>query len=259
MRIATYNIWVSETNFNRRLNLLAKVLNQARADFVALQEVRDKEVVNFLASSCGFPCALWKKYHDCNEGLAVLSNFPIIFHLTNWEGAGDTNNSFVLRTVVDYPGMQIGFTNLHLDSESAVNREIGIVNAVKMLKAYPYSAYEILLGDFNAGPDSSIHRYLTGDQSLHGNATDWVDLAETYAYISGTQPKPTLDLAHNPRWDGENIILAPQRLDWIMLEYPSKAPKLNFLGIIGDQREAGITASDHYGVLCDLEFAPAEC
>ena len=65
-----------------------------------------------------------------------------------------------------------------------------------------------------------------------------------------------MDFVNNPRWDEEAILDIPSRYDWIMLKnsYPNKCPKLNVAGVVGNTRVKGITASDHYGVACDIEF-----
>jgi len=256
MRLITYNIWVSDENFDKRLELLCKVLKECDGDVIALQEVRDESVVNYIKAECGFKYSLWRRYYDEDEGLAVLSRYPIIHEETNWEEGRDVHNSFVLRTVVNCNGMKIGITNIHLDYESALNKEIEIVEAVKLIEKYKDSEYEVLLGDFNSYEESSVYRYLTGQQSLMNHAANWVDLAKSYACTIGTSPKVTLDFNNNPRWDKENAIEVPARFDWIMLKYPypKENPKLKFTDIIGDKREDNITPSDHYGVICDIDF-----
>lgn len=256
MKIVTYNIWISTENFEKRLELLCKVLKKSNADIIGLQEVKNENVVNYIKKQCDFKYSLWKRYYDWDEGLAILSRYPIIYDKTNWEDKRDVHNSFVLRTVIDYNNMEIGVTNLHLDYKSALSREFEIVQAINMIEKYKNSEYEILLGDFNSSPDSSIYRYLVGQQSLNNHATTWIDLAKSYACAVASIPQITLDFQNNPRWDNENALEIPARFDWIMLKYPypKKNPKLNTVRIIGDKRELNITPSDHYGVICDIDF-----
>ncbi|MCM1991513.1 endonuclease/exonuclease/phosphatase family protein [Oceanirhabdus seepicola] len=256
MKILTYNIWVSEKDFDIRLELLCEVIKQNNVDIIGLQEVRDEGVVNYIREKCGYEYSLWKKYHDCEEGLAILSRYPIIHSETNWEENEEIHNSGVLRTVIDYKGMNIGVTNVHLDYKSALNREIEIVKAIKRIKKYETTDYEFIIGDFNSYENSSVHRYLTGEQSLDNHATWWIDLAESYAVKHNMKAKVTLDFKNNPRWDSEYAIEVPGRFDWVMLEYPypKVSPKLVEVEVIGNHRVNNLTPSDHYGVVCDLEF-----
>lgn len=256
MKIATYNIWNSNCNFNIRLKLLCKLLVNCNADIIAIQEVKNKEVVDYIKDQCKYEYSLWKKYYDQNQGLAILSKYPVVFAETNWEKESNVHNSFVLRTIIDYNNKKIGVTNLHLDYESALNRETEIVKAIKMIETYNKSDYELLLGDFNSYTESSVYRYLTGKQSLNNHATNWIDLYEIYAAKTGIKPRATLDFFNNPRWDNENVMEIPGRFDYIMLKspYPKKNPILNSVNIIGDNRELELTPSDHYGVICDIDF-----
>lgn len=256
MKILTYNIWNAEREFDKRLELLCKVILSCDADIIALQEVKNEEVVDYLKFNCKYQYSLWKKYCGYDEGLAILSRYPIIFNATNWESKKITHNSSVLRTVIACNNKSIGITNLHLDYESALNREIGILETVMMVEKGGKCDYELMLGDFNASPESSVYRYLTGQQSLSNYSTNWIDLHKAYASKKGIIARATLDFYNNPRWDDENTIELPERFDYIMLKspYPKKNPILKSVEIIGDIREFNITPSDHYGVMCDIEF-----
>lgn len=256
MKIITYNIWNSDCNYNDRIELLCTVLRCNGADVIALQEVRDKETVDLISTSCGYKHYVWRKYLDCEEGLALLSKYPIIYAETNWENGRDVLNSFILRAVIEYNNKKIGITNMHLDYESALSREIEVVNGIKLIEKYEYSDYEVLLGDLNSYPESSVCRYLTGQQSLNNHGTTWIDLYKIYTMKVGEKPKATLDFLNNPRWDNESVLEIPGRFDYIMLKYPypKKNPKLISACIIGDKRESNITPSDHYGVMCEVDF-----
>lgn len=256
MKIITYNIWNSDNNFKIRLEQLCKILINCNADIIGLQEVRNEEIVDYIKNQCNYKYSLWKKYFDENEGLVILSRYPIIFAETNWESGRTVNNCFVLRIVVDYENKKIGIANIHLDYESVLNRENEIVETVKMIERYEKSDYELLIGDFNSYPESSIYRYLTGQQSLNNHATNWHDLYRVYTNKIGVEPKATLDFFNNPRWDNQPVIEIPGRFDYIMLKspYPKETPILNSVHIIGNKRESHVTPSDHYGIMCDLDL-----
>lgn len=127
MRLTTYNIWNSEINYSKRIDLLVCVLREEMSDFIALQEVKDESIVIKLNKELGFPFYYWKKYHDCEEGLAILSKYEIKNIWTNWDDNTDVHNSGIMFAEVMYKEKIIGITNVHLDYKHAHNREIEIV------------------------------------------------------------------------------------------------------------------------------------
>lgn len=255
MKFATYNIWNDDRNFKLRLELLVNVIKDVDVDIVALQEVRSEEVAQFILSGGGFKHYCWQPYPDNEEGLAILSKYPIIFNWNNWDMKLDFHNSGVINCSIFVEDKKLGITNVHLDYESALSRELEILNAVKRIEEEKKNDYEILLGDFNTYPISSIHGYLTGTQSLLGHSTGWFDLHDSYSKRVIQNEDITLDFNNNPRWDNDYVLDLPGRFDWILLlnPYPNKCPILKEYKLIGDKRVNGITPSDHYGVLCELE------
>lgn len=256
MKIATYNIWNSDVNYVERINLLIQILREEKIDILVLQEVRDSNVVEYIKRECQFIEYRWKEYPDFAEGLAILSAYPIIRYWTNWDtGDEDIHNSGIMNVVLNVDGTKISITNVHLDYKRSYYREIEIVKAVRRIEEESDAAYFFMLGDFNTYPNSVIHGYLSGVQSIVQHSTSWIDLAESYSIKFGTAPEVTLDFNTNPRWDNEYSLEIPGRFDWIMLKnpYPEKSPKLLEMKLIGKQRLNGITPSDHYGLLCDIE------
>lgn len=255
MKVVSYNIWNNDTNYSKRIDLLVSLLKDEEIDILALQEVRDINVVQRIKNECQFEHYYWKEYFDCIEGLAVLSKYPIISSWTNWDDTEDVHNSGIMNVILNIDGLKIGVTNVHLDYKHSYNREIEIVKAVKMVEELEVD-YNMMLGDFNTYPNSVIHSYLSGCQSIMEHSTSWIDLAEAYSLKYGATTEITLDFYNNPRWDKEYTLEIPGRFDWIMLKnpYPSKCPMLKDYRLIGNHRINGITPSDHYGVLCNIKI-----
>jgi endonuclease/exonuclease/phosphatase family metal-dependent hydrolase len=67
MKIATYNIWNNDKDFDTRLDLLVKVIIEANLDIIALQEVRNEEVVKFITSKSSLNHYSWHAYPDCGR------------------------------------------------------------------------------------------------------------------------------------------------------------------------------------------------
>ena len=256
MKIITYNIWNSDINFEKRLDLLCEEIKRTNSDIVCLQEVRNKNVVEQICTKCDFEYSFFAKYTDYEEGLAILSNHRILEQTKNWELSDLDNNCWILRSSIAFEGIIIGITNLHLDYEKAKNREAGIIEALQIITNSKKSDYEILLGDFNSYPESSVYRFLTGQQSLKNISANWIDLALIDAALRNSIPEVTLDFYNNPRWDNENNLEIPGRFDWILLKnpYPKISPKIIRCRCIGTKRIECITPSDHYGVVVEIDF-----
>lgn len=255
MKLCTYNIWNHDTNYKKRMDHLIDLLQVEDVDILALQEVRSEEVVKRLAQACGFDFYHWKKYHDCQEGLAILSKYEILDTWTNWDTSIDVHNSGTMIVTIKYQDLTIGVLNVHLDHKHAENREIEIcklIRASNTLKA----DYKLMLGDFNCTPHSSVYTFLNGQSSLLSQDTKWIDLGRSFAALKGQTLKATLDYYKNPRWDETPVLDIPSRFDWILIEnpYPNVTPNLVDYDIIGHLRRENITPSDHYGVTCVLNF-----
>lgn len=237
------------------MDLLVSILKDEDIDILVLQEVRDSQVIENIIHECQFEEFYWKEYFDCAEGLAVLSKYPIISNWTNWDETVEVHNSGVMNVLLNIDGVKTSITNVHLDYKRSHYREIEIVKAVKKIEAESEADYYFILGDFNTYPNSVIHDYLSGVQSLFEHSTSWIDLAETYSIKCNTTAEVTLDFNNNPRWDNDYTLEMPGRFDWIMMKnpYPNKSPRLLELKLIGNHRINNITPSDHYGILCNIE------
>lgn len=255
MKLGSYNIWNHDTNYDTRMDLLINLIKEEKFDILVLQEVRDEDIVNKIVQKCNYKFSYWKKYFDCQEGMAIFSNHEILKTWTNWDENEDVHNSGLMFAQIKYNDACIGIMNVHLDYKYASNREIEILKATEYLKNID-SDYKFLLGDFNSPPNSSIYRYLTGNQSLNNCNTTWNDLGAVYCYRHNIKPTPTLDFVNNPRWMGKESLYIPETFDFILIEeaYPKDNPKLINYRVIGKDHIDGITPSDHYGVAVDVKF-----
>lgn len=255
MKIGTYNIWNDKRNFEGRMDLLIELINEKKIDVLGLQEVRDEAVVKRIKEECGFKDYFWKQYFDCQEGLAILSNYSLTNRWTNWEETEDIHNSTLMCVNFEIGNQIIALINLHLDDVLSTNRETEIVKAVNYMNHQNVN-YKFLIGDFNTYPDSKVYRYLTASDSLNGENAEWIDIPEAWCIRKGEKLEPTLDFINNPRWFGQDVLYKPGRFDWIFMDdpYPSKTPKLTHFELIGKELTDGITPSDHYGVVVEMEF-----
>lgn len=246
MKLATYNIWDSPAGMPQRLEQLAGEIRAAQADVLCLQEVSDHERHDFLARAGGYKHAFYSK----QAGVSLLSRYPLTDAQALPHGACALVHAEVLLLAA----------NVHLPWNSASARETAIVDIVRSLIAFR-ADYAVLMGDFNCSPVSSVHRFLTGDQSLLGCDAYFFDLHAVRAEIMGETPSATLSFRKNPRWgvvQEKNTIEPDQRFDRIYLRnpYPSRYPQAADVRIFGTavSEQTRLCASDHYGVAAELIF-----
>ena len=249
MRIATYNIWESDRGMPERYVTLVDTIRAVNADILCLQELSDYETFDGLSVLCGYEGGHWNSEY----GVGIFTN-----HTVTRIGKME----YGICANIDVNGTNVFIINLHLPWRSALKREELIVDMIESAKRFG-GDYSFVVGDFNCSVNSSVHRYLKGDQSLLGSDAYFVDLAEAYAEIIGAVPKATLNVRENPRYkdacgNSTNTIEINQRYDRILMEnpFPKAYPILKRCDIFGTEifEATGLCPSDHYGVFADLEI-----
>ena len=119
----------------------------------------------------------------------------------------------------------------------------------------------VIAGDFNANPDAASIRYLTGRQSLGGRSVLYHD---AWA-IAGEGPGYTWTV-DNPKASAvvDQIVKQPghrSRFDYVFVgswdAHPKAHARVLDAKLAFDQPIDGIWASDHFGVIVDLEIGRA--
>lgn len=251
MRIATFNIWNSNCGLPARTEQLIDSISDINADVICLQEVRDREYHHQIVTKSEYPYSFFHQHEDELEGLSIISKHPL-------NSVQYVSNSLV--AVLSVGNVTISLANVHLSWDSAIKREIEIINIVDTM-SFLETDYSIIAGDFNSSENSSVHRYLLGQQSLLKREANpyWYDISEAFAARQNTSPKATLDFIQNPWFAGKNTIEINQRFDRILLKntYPKSFPILLSCNLFGTDISplTGYAPSDHYGVCADLDFA----
>jgi endonuclease/exonuclease/phosphatase family metal-dependent hydrolase len=116
----------------------------------------------------------------------------------------------------------------------------------------------IIAGDLNAGPDAASVRYLTGQQSLQGRSVMYHD---AWA-VAGDGPGFTWSADNAAaRAEMEQIVRQPgyrRRLDYILVgswhAHPRAHCRVEAAALAFTEPDAGVWASDHFGVIADVEI-----
>ena len=259
MKIATYNVWNENKGIGGRFEQLIQEIICIDADIIALQEVTSKFYKDILLQNIGYQYCEFSKYTDEDEGLAILSKYSIescTFLQINSEYANSKAQNILLKCGKS----RFSITNVHIPCDSAKEKEEQIVAVDKFIHTQKDQAdYFILLGDFNSGINSSIHRFLIGEQTINNAESNpyWLDIMGNYTALNGLSLQPTLDCINNPRWKGKNTIYAPENVDRIYILDNWEPMKFINAELFGTAISPvnNLSASDHYGVVVEVDFS----
>ena len=201
LRVLTYNIHHGEGADQKfDLDRIAKVIQSAKPDLVALQEVDQAtqrssqgDQLARLAELTGLRPAYGKAmdFQGGGYGVGVLSRFPIKESRTHPLPAGKgTEPRVVLETIIRIveSGPDLRFLVTHVDHRSDPTARAAQIARIREL--FPPNASDnltaILAGDLNATPDSEVIRSL---------GADWTDSAAAQHFLTcpADSPKVKID------------------------------------------------------------------
>lgn len=271
LRILTLNV-ENEEGDPRRLDLINREIRQLDPDLVALQEVVRTPQRNQLDTLLD-GTNLYRTHQvevmaatppggDRYGGSAVATRWPhrVVEALDlRLSDAADVPWC-TLAALVPLPDegdlLFIATTTAwRLDAESAHERQV--VALTNLDARHRQDLPTIIAGDFNAAPDAASIRYLTGLQSLGGRSVHYHD-AWT---VAGEGPGYTWT-SDNPNAKSviDQIVRQPnhrRRVDYVFVgswdAHPKAHCRIQAARLACDQPSDGIWASDHFGVVVDLE------
>ena len=183
LRVMTYNIHHGE-GLDQRLDLqrIAKLILDARADIVGLQEVdrgcertQKRDLPAELAKLTGMRVHFEKNipYQGGEYGNAVLTKFPIkSARNTHYQMLRPGEQRGVLQLVLEVHGRDVLFLNTHLDYRPDDSERLKNVDELKQIVAAAGTMPVILCGDFNATPESrtveKLRAFLTDSWTIVG-------------------------------------------------------------------------------------------
>jgi endonuclease/exonuclease/phosphatase family metal-dependent hydrolase len=261
LRILTLNIWNRQGPWERRLELIRAGIARLAPDLVGLQEVLESdgksqadEIREGLGYEAAFGCA-----HDLGGGVrfgnAALSRWPIarssVFGLPT--GKSEEHRSLLLAHV-DSPYGMLPFFVTHLNwrlHHGAIREEQVVSVAARVKEEAPINGLPpIVVGDFNAEPESTEIRFLKGLHALGGASTY---LADCFG-IAGEGRGVTFDAERNPFAAPTHEPL--RRIDYVFVRGPDQRGRGKPLSarVVMDEVDGGVAATDHYGVLAEISI-----
>jgi endonuclease/exonuclease/phosphatase family metal-dependent hydrolase len=278
LRIATLNVWNKAGPWPQRLPLIRQELARLDPVVVGLQEVL-RFAVNGLsefepsshncqateiAEGLDYRVA-YAEASDYSNGLkfgnALLSRYPIresrTFVLPD-AGSGESRCLLYAALETPYGVLPVFVTHLNWKLHHGSVRFLQVQAIVeRVFELAPLSAESlppVLMGDFNADPDSDEIRYLRG---LKVEAGKSVFFADAWHYAGDGSFGATFDRKnHHARLSHE----PPRRIDYVFVRGPDKLlrgePVHTELAFAAPGPSGDVWPSDHFGLVTDLIFQP---
>lgn len=259
LRVVTLNIWNRQGPWDQRLALIRQGLGALKPDVVGLQEVlyfEGASQAHAIADGLGYEIAYGKAYElggGVLFGNAVLSRYPIatsdVFPLPNG-GTSETRTLLGTSLAAPFGALPFFVTHLNWKFHEGVVREAQVVEIARVIKrmAPIRGVPPVLVGDFNAQPESTEIRFLKGLSSLAGTSTYFDDCFEH----AGEGAPITFDAIHNPY--AATTREYPRRIDYVFVRGPDARGRGKPLSarVVLNELVDGVAASDHYGVMADI-------
>jgi endonuclease/exonuclease/phosphatase family metal-dependent hydrolase len=265
LRCLTLNLWGAEAPLERRMQVIAEGIRTLRPDVVALQEVREvpAELPNqaeALARAVGWHhvFAPATPFGGGEEGLAILAREPILEHQAiELPHAQPTERRILLSARVGSAdaGVWVHTTHLNYRLAHGRQREDQVQAIDASLAGRRTDRPQILMGDFNARPESDEIRWLRGLATLGGRRTYYQD---AWDRLHPGESGWTWARA-NPYTARLAFLEPDRRLDYIFVT-PMRGDgrgSVHGCQIVFDKPAAdGVFASDHFGLLAEIQVEP---
>lgn len=266
-RVATLNIWNRQGPWAQRLPLIRAGLAALEADVVGLQEV---------LGFTGMP----SQAHEIAEGLGWH-----VHHVPAWHiGGGLTFGNAILSphplsdlrslplpTPPDVDTRTVAFARVELPhgpmpvfvTHLTFQHHLGHVRCAQVRALAEHVAAlapadgppPVLLGDFNADPDSDEMRFLRGLTPLGGTS---VYFADCWAVAAGAEP----GAGPGNTYDRRNPYALRSREPSRRIDYAYVRPGRQLMGeplaaqVVLDTPVEGVWPSDHFGLVAEIYAAP---
>ena len=260
LRAVSWNLWGRWGPWEERQEPIRKTLAAIDADVIGLQEVwaeDERTQASVLAEAFGFHSAYGSRlpFPEFHLGVGIVSRWPIVHSEERpLPDAGEPGECrLVLRADIDGPRgpLQVFTTHLNWRFDHSHVRQAQVKAIAQFVAESPERSYPpILLGDFNAVPDSDEVRMLTGRCRVAAPGLVFHDAWE----VAG-------DGSPGFTWDNANPFAARdlepnRRIDYVFAGWPKEGGAGQFVSarLAGRDPVDGIHPSDHAAVVAELRY-----
>ncbi len=267
LKVLTVNIWHDQNPWSERLPLLRKWIARLEPDLIGFQEVlvgegvdQAREILGEDAYHLDYGAAMTLPDRKHLEfGNAIASRWPILDREEiRLPDRGDWETRAALSVIVDSPHGPIGFTCTHLHwqfNHGHVREKQVELLAERVWKRRPENGFPpIVVGDFNAEPDSDEIRFMTGRHSQAGHSVAFLDAWEVAGdeTLSGEEGRGIT-------WSNRNGYARAEfepsrRIDYIFAGLPGRKGVGWFENcrVVCNEIEDDAWPTDHFGVFAEL-------
>ena len=263
LRVVTVNIWNRQGPWAERLPLLRAGLEALAPDIVGMQEVmafggatQAHEIAAELGWNVHFAPA-WTIGGGLTWGNAIVSRWPFAAtEVLPIPAPPELDSRSVAHALIDAPCGKVPVFCTHLTYQ--LHRSDARCAQVRALADHvlercpPESFPPILLGDFNADPDSDEMRFLRGLTPLGGRS---VYFADAWAATRPLEPGWTYDRKNPYALRSRE---PSRRIDYIYVRGPDRALRGEPLDarLVLDAPVGAVWPTDHFGLLAEIQAAP---
>jgi endonuclease/exonuclease/phosphatase family metal-dependent hydrolase len=267
LTVLTLNLWNDQGPYAERTDLIREWIDRLTPDLIGFNEALRTEAWSQVAQLLEGTA-----YHleyvpaqrlggDREFGNAIASRWPIVdrtsLRLPD-AGDGETRAALSISTVA--PFGRVSFTSTHLNwrLDHGAIRERQVVALCDFVRQSATGADlpPILVGDFNAEPDSTEIRWVKGLHAIEGRSVAFVD---AWAAAGGPGAGHT--------WCNRNAyarraVEPDRRIDYVFVGLPDRKKRgigrIERCIVVCDEEKNGVWASDHFGVLAEIRTEERE-
>ena len=267
LRVLTLNLWHDNGPWPERAERIRSWLDRLDPDVVGFQEALRGDGLDQVAELLGprLPhrahargSGLRRGDRELDFGNAVASRWPILeAEVQRLPDRGDGETRAALHVDLQAPFGRLAFTCTHLhwrfhhgDVRLRQVKEL----AARVIARRPKGGFPpLLVGDFNAEPDSDEIRFLTGGHAVDGKTVYFHDAWR----VAGAGGDGITWSNRNP-W-ARSALEPDRRIDYVFSGYPTPRGLglLERCRVVCDDAQGGVWPSDHFGVYAELRSEEA--
>ena len=270
LSVLTLNLWHDAGPWEERRARIREWLDRLDPDLIGFQEALRGEAldqVGRLLDGRGYhldyvaASPFWREEEALSFGNAIASRWPITQrHALQLPDRGDGETRAALTVSVAAPFGPISFTTTHLNwklhhADTRSKQVVALADHVIQMR--PKDGFPpILVGDFNAEPDSDEIRFLRGAHVVGERSVYFNDAWR----VAGD---PAAGEAAGYTWSNRNpyartAFEPDKRIDYIFTGYPQRngVGLLEHCSVVCNDEKGGVWPTDHFGVYAELRTDP---